>query len=100
MNDPVNFTLNEKNVIMPEVIVTNLPGNKTGIESSINNQMIQSLPSISRNLQDYIRLVPQAKVNADGMISLAGQNSRFNAFFIDGANNNDILGLSQSGTNG
>ncbi len=100
VNDLVNFTLNEKNVIMPEVTVTNLPGNKTGIESSINNQMIQSLPSISRNLQDYIRLVPQAKVNADGMISLAGQNSRFNAFFIDGANNNDILGLSQSGANG
>jgi len=100
VNDLINFTLNEKNVIMPEVTVTNLPGNKTGIESSINNQMIQSLPSISRNLQDYIRLVPQAKVNADGMISLAGQNSRFNAFFIDGANNNDILGLSQSGTNG
>ncbi len=99
-NDAVDFILKEKNIIMQEVTVRNLISNKTGIETGINNQKLHALPSISRNLQDYIRLVPQAKVNGDGMIALAGQSSRFNAFFIDGANNNDILGLSQSGTNG
>jgi outer membrane receptor for Fe3+-dicitrate len=45
-------------------------------------------------------MIPQAKVNGEGVMSLAGQNNRFNAFFIDGANNNDILGLAVSGTNG
>ncbi|HUS01560.1 MAG TPA: carboxypeptidase regulatory-like domain-containing protein, partial [Chitinophagaceae bacterium] len=99
-NDALDFTLREKNITLEEVIVKKLITNKTGIETDINDQKLTSLPSISRNLQDYIRLVPQAKVNADGMISLAGQGSRFNAFFIDGANNNDVLGLSQSGTNG
>jgi hypothetical protein len=99
-NEAIDFILREKNITLQEVTVKKLVANKTGIETDINNQKLVSLPSISRNFQDYIRLVPQAKVNADGMISLAGQNSRFNAFFIDGANNNDILGLSQSGTNG
>ncbi|MDQ6755456.1 MAG: carboxypeptidase regulatory-like domain-containing protein [Bacteroidota bacterium] len=99
-NDAVDFILKEKNVTMKEVIVSSFATNKTGIETDINNQKLLTLPSISRNLQDYIRLVPQAKVNGDGMMSLAGQSSRFNAFFIDGANNNDVLGLSESGTNG
>ncbi|MFN2458788.1 MAG: carboxypeptidase regulatory-like domain-containing protein, partial [Chitinophagaceae bacterium] len=99
-NDGIDFILKEKNITMPEVTVKSFANNKTGIETDISNQRLLSLPSISRNLQDYIRLVPQAKVNGDGMISLAGQSSRFNAFFIDGANNNDILGLAQSGTNG
>jgi hypothetical protein len=45
-------------------------------------------------------LVPQAKVNGDGVMSLAGQNNRFNAFYIDGGNNTDIKGASVSGMNG
>ncbi len=99
-NESLDFILKEKIITLQDVTVKKIVANKTGIETDIINQKLINLPSISRNLQDYIRLVPQARVNADGMISLAGQSSRFNAFFIDGANNNDILGLSQSGTNG
>ena len=58
------------------------------------------MPTINRNFQDLVRLVPQAKVTGDGVMSLAGQNNRFNAFFIDGANNNDIQGISVNGMNG
>ncbi|MDB5232195.1 MAG: hypothetical protein JWN76_3000, partial [Chitinophagaceae bacterium] len=99
-NETINFILKEQIGDLNEVTVRSVSINKTGINTDITNQQLLSLPSISRNLQDYIRLVPQSKVNGDGMISLAGQSSRFNAFFIDGANNNDILGLSQSGSNG
>jgi outer membrane receptor for ferrienterochelin and colicin len=35
-----------------------------------------------------------------GAISFAGINNRFNAIFIDGAVNNDVFGLANSGTNG
>lgn len=73
---------------------------KYGLETDITADRMNSLPSISRNLQDYIRMVPQASVNSDGGISLAGQNNKYNAFFIDGANNNDLLGLAPSGING
>lgn len=98
----LNFNLAEKKITLTEVILKNSKSatNRTGMETNINEQKLAELPSISRNLQDYIRLVPQAKVSGDGMISLAGQNSRFNAFYIDGANNNDLYGLAQSGTNG
>jgi hypothetical protein len=99
-NEAIDFILREKNTTLQEVIVKKLVANKTGIETDINNQKLISLPSISRNLQDYIRMVPQALVNADGSFSLAGQSPRFNAFFIDGANNNDIQGQTQTGTNG
>jgi hypothetical protein len=33
-------------------------------------------------------------------VAIAGQNNRFNTFMIDGAVNNDVFGLSESGTNG
>jgi hypothetical protein len=72
---------------------------KYGMETSIDNETMRSLPSISRNFQDYLRLVPNARINGDG-ISLAGQNNKYNAFFIDGSNTNDILGLANSGTAG
>jgi hypothetical protein len=72
---------------------------KYGTETSIDNETMRSLPSISRNFQDYLRLVPNARINGDG-ISLAGQNNKYNALFIDGSNTNDILGLANSGTAG
>ncbi|MEJ7823317.1 MAG: carboxypeptidase regulatory-like domain-containing protein [Chitinophagaceae bacterium] len=99
-NDAVNFILQEKNITLAAVSVTASVNTKTGIETEINNQKLLTLPSISRSLQDFIRVVPQAKVTGEGVISLAGQNNRFNAFFIDGANNNDILGLAVNGTTG
>jgi hypothetical protein len=99
-NEVVNFILKEKNVTLSDIAITSSVNTKTGIETDINNQTLLALPSISRSLQDFIRLVPQAKVTGDGVISLAGQNNRFNAFFIDGSNSNDILGLAVNGTNG
>lgn len=101
-NEFFTFILKIKTGLLPEVEVSGEKnaGPQTGIETSITNTQIISLPSISRNLQDYIRLTPQASVNSDGGISLAGQNNKYNAFFIDGANNNDLLGLASSGING
>ncbi|MEJ7823549.1 MAG: carboxypeptidase regulatory-like domain-containing protein, partial [Chitinophagaceae bacterium] len=100
-NTPLTFNLTIKQNVLSEVTITNnLHNNTNGIETNINNIKLITLPSISRNLQDFIRLIPQAKVSGEGAMSLAGQNNRFNAFFIDGANNNDILGLAVSGING
>ena len=95
------FKLNERSNALLEVTLKarNQAELKFGTETNIDNERIRSLPSISRNLQDYVRLVPNAKINGDG-ISLAGQNNKFNAFFIDGSNTNDMLGLANSGTAG
>ncbi|HQW83543.1 MAG TPA: carboxypeptidase regulatory-like domain-containing protein, partial [Ferruginibacter sp.] len=98
-NDIVAFILKSKPIELSEV-VANANITVPGILSIISNHQMAFLPSISRNLQDYVRLVPQAKVNGDGLMSFAGQNNKLNAFFIDGANSNDILGVALSGTNG
>jgi len=95
------FFLQKKNVILDEVVIKGINGKtKTGTETTFSNAALQSIPSISRNFQDFLRLVPQAKINGEGSISLAGQNNRFNSFFIDGANNNDISGVAVTGMNG
>jgi hypothetical protein len=68
---------------------------KMGTGTNLSNEQIQALPSIGRNIQDYIRLDPRiAQVSkADGAISAGGQNTRFNAIRIDGVATNDPFGL-------
>jgi hypothetical protein len=74
---------------------------KGGTETFIGRDKVNNIPTVGRNLQDFLRYTPQAKLTAaDGGISIAGQNNRYNGFYIDGAVNNDVFGLSNSGTNG
>lgn len=68
---------------------------KTGAATSIGKEQIASLPTLSRGLSDFTRLTPQANGNSFG-----GANNRFNNITIDGAVNNDVFGLSGSGTPG
>ena len=95
-----DFFVQKKILTLNEVVIKTHDRTKTGIETNITGYTLKSMPTINRNFQDFVRLVPQAKVTGDGVMSLAGQNNRFNALFIDGANNNDIQGISVSGVNG
>lgn len=69
---------------------------RTGASSSISDSVILRLPSLNRNFMDFISAVPQ--VAAGG--SVGGLNNRFNNVQIDGGVNNDLFGLSPSGTPG
>lgn len=99
-----NFTLSEDAGQLAEVVVaTRVRGRETGkggTETSIGRDKMANLPTVGRNISDFLRFVPQAKVTSDGGIALAGQNNRYNSFYIDGAVNNDVFGLAASGTNG
>ncbi len=75
-------------------------GNRTGAETSITMQAIEAMPSLGRNLSDFTRLTPQAKVTQGGGVEIAGSNNRYNSIYIDGAVNNDVFGLTETGTNG
>ncbi len=80
-------------------------GNRTGSETKVSEELIATLPSADRGLNDYLRITPQADVANNGQvngggISFTGINNRFNSIFIDGAVNNDVFGLANSGTNG
>ncbi|GGD51761.1 hypothetical protein GCM10011361_18090 [Muriicola marianensis] len=103
-----NVTLSESATALEEVVLsataTGVFGaNKTGTETTITQREVQTIPAASRSIADFVRLTPQAQVTEgnDGFsISLAGQNNRYNAIYIDGAVNNDVFGLAGSGTNG
>ncbi len=75
-------------------------GNVTGTETVIDEAKINTIPSVSRNLSDFTKMTPQASITSGGGINIAGSNSRYNSFFIDGAMNNDVFGLADNGTNG
>ncbi len=69
--------------------------NKMGTGTNVNRETIDELPSVNRNIQDYIRLDPRISQvsKADGAISAGGQNTRYNAIRIDGISAADPFGL-------
>lgn len=99
-----DYVMVDKSTVLTEVTVSGTRAIVTargGTETSIGRDKLQNLPTVGRNIYDFLRAVPQAKLGAqEGAVSIAGQNNRYNAFFIDGAVNNDVFGLSNSGTNG
>ncbi|MEX6687586.1 carboxypeptidase regulatory-like domain-containing protein [Danxiaibacter flavus] len=103
-------TLSEGTQTLAAVSVSSRRGavakEKLGPSMQITQQQLTSLPTITRNVNDFARLVPQAQARtnaSDGStmgISFAGQSNRYNQFTIDGVNSTDIFGLAASGTNG
>ncbi len=73
---------------------------KTGAETNVSQRDINTMPSVTRGIGDFLRKTPQAQVSEGGAISIAGQNNRYNSIFVDGAVNNDVFGLAGTGTNG
>ncbi|MCW3080467.1 TonB-dependent receptor [Segetibacter sp.] len=98
-NTRVDASLATTGARLAEVVVTTTGTSgarrKTGASTSISREQIAALPTLSRSLNDYTRLTPQANGNSFG-----GANNRFNNITIDGAVNNDVFGLAGSGTPG
>ncbi|HLN53830.1 MAG TPA: carboxypeptidase regulatory-like domain-containing protein [Lentimicrobium sp.] len=67
-------------------------GNRTGAATNLNNQTISVMPTISRSINDFTRLTPQASVGN----SFASRDGRYNNITIDGANFNNNFGLSST----
>lgn len=98
----LNVSLSDGTTSLEEVFVSARSGNralKTGASTGINNRQLQTLPTVSRGLNDFTRFTPQADVKG-ASISIGGMNNRFNQLTIDGAVSNDVFGLSEGGTNG
>jgi outer membrane receptor for ferrienterochelin and colicin len=101
-----DYTLNLASVSLAEVTVAarsraNLDA-KGGTSSSIGRDKIELTTAVGRNIQDYLKVTPFARTlnGNEGAITIAGQNNRYNSFYIDGAINNDVFGLAASGVNG
>ncbi len=74
-------------------------GEISGAGTQITSEKISVIPTINRDIDDFLKLTPQASFYSDG-ITFGGMNNRYNAIYIDGAVNNDVYGLSPTGTNG
>lgn len=89
----IKAVLDNSSSSLEEVIVSGAKKraavDKSGASTSINNTLIQRLPTINRSIGDFTRITPQANGN-----SFAGRDARLNNIQIDGANLNNNFGLS------
>src|ERR1041385_8054121 len=70
---------------------------RNGTSTYVDRKEINNLPTITRSLNDYIRLTPQISTLGRQGASAAGQNNRSNNIQIDGATISDAFGLATSG---
>lgn len=96
-----DFSLAQQVVTLEELTViaaTNplINSGRTGAAQTVTDSAIQRLPLLGRNFTDLLRTSPQV-LSGTG---IGAQNSRFNTILIDGGVNNDLFGLSSSGTPG
>ncbi|MBB6498254.1 TonB-dependent receptor [Pedobacter cryoconitis] len=80
----VNITANKSKVIN---------SSRTGAATNVSQKQIEQMPAISRSITDLTKLTPQANTQGDGF-SFAGRNSLFNSLTLDGAQMNNVFGLS------
>ncbi|MDR1553122.1 MAG: carboxypeptidase regulatory-like domain-containing protein [Prevotellaceae bacterium] len=88
----INAELEADATLLGEVVVVGertFDRNKTGAATNISNKNIQTLPTISRSINDFTRLTPQSNG-----LSFAGRDGRYNYITIDGAAFNNSFGLS------
>jgi hypothetical protein len=98
-----NFDLESAATQLQTITVTGqvgTTGQNAGASTQISTEDIEAMPTLNRNLEDFVRLTPQVSLNANDGISVAGVNNRYNAIYIDGAVNNDVFGLADNGANG
>jgi len=72
-----------------------------GTGTTITGEQITNLPTVDRNIQDFVRL--DSRINIRGFedgISVSGVNNRFNQISIDGVSISDPFGLESGGSPG
>ncbi|NJL28124.1 MAG: TonB-dependent receptor [Thermoanaerobaculia bacterium] len=95
-------TITETVIVTAEAPLIN--PSQTGATSNVSTDQIESLPTVRRSLQDFARTNPYFVVDAQDAsatrINVVGRNNRYNTIQIDGAVNNDLFGLADTGTPG
>lgn len=97
-NFVVNTTLEEESMDLDEVVVvaesvtSNMRSDRAGAVTSVDLKSINSIPVISRDVQDIIKLTPQSYDSGNGP-QIGGGTYRQNNFTIDGAAANNAFGI-------
>src|SRR5438309_5059636 len=93
----LRFVLGQASVELEPITVTAtsdpvFSSGRTGAATTISTAQIDHLPTISRRVEDLLRLTPQYSPMSFGF-SFAGQDNRFNNMTIDGSYFNNSFGL-------
>ncbi len=102
-NRSLKFTLTQARIDVGVTVTAPNPvisQSRTGASQNVSTVVIESMPSIGRTFGDFARLSPQIDSSGGGGFNAAGRNNKYNSIQIDGAVNNDLFGLSGSGTPG
>ena len=97
-NFVVDATLQEESMQLDEVVIvaesatSNMRSDRAGAVTSLNLRAINNVPIISRDVQDIIKLTPQAFDSGNGP-QIGGGTYRQNNFTIDGAAANNAFGI-------
>ncbi|MBX2967435.1 MAG: TonB-dependent receptor [Cyclobacteriaceae bacterium] len=95
----LNATLSEEGTQLDEVVISGsqdklMNSDRNGTITSIGTREIMTMPTISRSMNDMIRMTPQATGTSNGAIG--GGNYRQNYITVDGSDFNNTFGI---GTN-
>lgn len=100
-----DVVLNPQATVLEGVMVTGtrdpiINVTKTGATTTISDSALARLPTLNRNFQDFVQLVPQVSTAGAVGLSGAGVNLRQNVIQIDGAQSGDMFGIGSSGQPG
>ncbi|HJU74619.1 MAG TPA: carboxypeptidase regulatory-like domain-containing protein [Gemmatimonadaceae bacterium] len=97
----VDFRLGQQAAQIAGVTVvattSDFSSSRQGVETTLSDSMLQRIPTLSRDIVDFVKISPQVVRPLDGGPSAGGTYNRFNNFTIDGASQNDRFGLGSSG---
>jgi outer membrane receptor protein involved in Fe transport len=89
----VKMTLELASVQAAVVVSAETPlieATKTQVDATVNERMIQNLPTNGRNFEDFVLTTPGVVTDVrGGDISFAGQRGTLNSLVVDGADNNN-----------
>jgi hypothetical protein len=74
------------------------PSNQ-GTKTTLSDTALKRLPTLNRNINDFVRLTPQVSTSGPGN-SGGGMPNRMNNVQIDGATERDVFGLGSTGQPG
>lgn len=107
-DETVNFKMTVEAIEESLVVVASadplINSSKTGAAANISEESIETLPALSRGIEDLARTSAYFNdFDSNGgvsSLSVAGRNNRYNNLLIDGAVNNDLFGLAANGNPG
>jgi hypothetical protein len=92
----LNHVMKEAGTQLDEIVVTSVEdavmnSSRNGTMTNVGTRQIMNMPSISRSMNDMIRMTPQASSSSTGAIG--GGNYRQNYITVDGSDFNNTFGI-------